>query len=82
MERTRLPPSVSLMRRFAFPRKLGIMDALFGDSLKRHGIGWAECSNGITWKLNLADITHRWIIYGMYEGGLGIEWATKALSMA
>jgi len=55
------------------------MDALFGEALQRHGIGWVECSNGITWKLNLSGITHRWIIYGMYEGGLGIEWARKAL---
>ena len=55
------------------------MDAMFGHSLQHHGIGWVQCSNGITWKLNLADSTHRWIIYGMYEGGLGIEWAMKAL---
>lgn len=67
------------MRRFDFPRKLGVLEFLFGKLFSAKGVGWVECSNALNWKLDLDDTSHRWIVYGKYEGGLGIDLARKVL---
>src|SRR5205085_8555727 len=33
----------------------------------------------VSWKLDLANATHRWIVYGQYEGGAFLNWARKFL---
>ncbi len=74
-----LPLSLKLLRRFDFPRKLGILEKLYGANLSRHGRCWVSCSNGVEWKLDLTDPCHRWIVFGKYEGGAGIELAQNYL---
>lgn len=74
-----LPRLLRLLRTYEYPRKLGIMERMFGKSLAKYGICWVECSNGIIWKLNLADSCHRWIVYGFYEGNIQIPWAITHL---
>jgi FkbM family methyltransferase len=63
-----LPVMLRLLRRFEFPRKLGWCERLFGRSLAEHGICWVQSAPGPIWKLDLANSTHRWIVYGSYEG--------------
>lgn len=74
-----LPPLLRVMRKFAMPKKLGLMESVFGDKLASNGTGWVECSNGVVWKLDLTDPTHRWIVYGDYEGGAGLNFAKSVL---
>ncbi len=52
---------------------------MFGAQLATHGVQWVECSNGVNWQLDLADPCHRWIVYGYYEGGKGIQFAQRQL---
>ena len=75
----KLPFALRLIRKLNPPRKLGLLEALYGRFLASHGIRWVKCSNGITWKLDLADPTHRWIVFGDYEGGIGLDFARKVL---
>ena len=56
-----------------------MLDKLYGKTLSVLGEGWVICSNGVVWKLNLADPCHRWIVYGKYEGGSGIDLAREKL---
>jgi FkbM family methyltransferase len=51
-----------------FPRKLAICERLFGRALGRNGVCWVQTAPGPVWKLDLANPTHRWIVYGWYEG--------------
>jgi FkbM family methyltransferase len=51
-----------------FPLKLGLCERIYGRSLARKGICWAPTAPGPVWKLDLANPTHRWIVYGSYEG--------------
>lgn len=74
-----LPLALRLLRKLPLPRKLGLLEALFGQALSRAGVGWVRCANGVDWKLDLVDPTHRWIVFGAYEGGLGIEFARSRL---
>ena len=74
-----LPPGLRLLRRASFPRKLGLLERLYGSSLRCYGVQWVQCANGILWKLDLSDPTHRWIVYGDYEGGIGLNFARQAL---
>lgn len=67
------------MRRFDFPRKLGVCERLFGTSIARHGVCWVETAAHRNWKLDLQNPTHRWIVYGDYEGGPFIKWARMNL---
>ena len=62
------------------PRKLGLLDKIYGSRLESQGIQWVRCSTGTLWKLDLSDVCHRWMIYGIYEGGEGIEFAKKCLN--
>ncbi len=70
-----LPLALCVLRRFEFPRKLGLFDRLFGRSLSTHGICWVHTAPGPLWKLDLANATHRWIVYGYYEGPALWNWA-------
>ncbi|MGH8546557.1 MAG: FkbM family methyltransferase, partial [Gammaproteobacteria bacterium] len=62
-----------------FPHKLGICERLFGRRIAKHGICWAKTGAGIPWKLDLANPTHRWIVYGKYEGSPFLSWAKTFL---
>lgn len=68
------------LRRFEFPHKLGVLERLFGRFLCGLGVRWVECWNGVVWKLDLRDVTHRWIVYGYYEGSAVIPWAARRLA--
>ncbi|MCR6657364.1 MAG: FkbM family methyltransferase [Opitutus sp.] len=72
-----LPASLLALRRIRFPRKLGFCDRLFGASLARHGIAWVRTAAGPVWKLDLANTTHRWLVYGDYEGPALWRWLEK-----
>lgn len=69
-----LPPLLRLLRRAEFRGKLRIMDRLFGHGLARHGTAWVETHPGIPWELDLTNPTHRWIVYGYYEGRAFWRW--------
>jgi FkbM family methyltransferase len=73
----KLPPGLRLLRSLSFPRKLGILDRCFGQALQNKGVGWVKTSVGPIWKLDLRNSTHRWIVYGDYEGPGLIPWAKK-----
>jgi FkbM family methyltransferase len=75
----KIPRLLRLIRKFDFPRKLGILERLYGRKLSQFGVCWLECSNGVVWKLDLDDSCHRWIVYGKYEGGYGIDLAASIL---
>lgn len=75
----RLPRLLRLARRSEFPRKLGILERLFGAALARLGVTWVETASGIPWKLDLRNPTHRWIVYGKYEGAAFLDWAREWL---
>lgn len=79
METVSLPLPLSLLRRFDFPHKLGICERLLSHKIARHGICWVQTGAGIPWKLDLANPTHRWIVYGKYEGSLFLNWAREYL---
>lgn len=74
-----LPYSLVLLRKLKLPKKLGVLERLFGRYLAQKKIQWVECCNGIIWQLDLSDPCHRWIVYGEYEGGQGIRFAQKML---
>lgn len=69
-----LPPLLRWLRRYEFRGKLRVMEKLFGASLARHGTAWVETRPGIPWELDLANVTHRWIVYGYYEGYAFWRW--------
>lgn len=71
--------AIRFLRRLDFPRKLGICERLFGNSLATLGVCWIETAAGIPWKLDLALSTHRWIVYGKYEGSGFLDWARAYL---
>jgi len=75
----RLPIFLRLIREFDFPRKLGICEQLFGARLEPHGVCWVKTAAGPEWKLDLAEVTHRWIVYGKYEGAAFLDWARAFL---
>jgi len=63
-----LPRALRWIQRREFPHKLGFCDRLFGRALARHGVCWVRTAVGPVWKLDLNNATHRWIVYGCYEG--------------
>jgi len=75
----KLPFFLKILRKFDFPKKLGILEYLYGAYLHKEGVCWVVCSNEVKWKLNLTDACHRWIVFGYYEGGLGIRYAASQL---
>ena len=74
-----LPVGLRVLRRFEFRHKLGILERLYGGALRPLGTCWVETANGLAWKLDLANPTHRWIVYGKYEGPAFIDWARDYL---
>jgi FkbM family methyltransferase len=79
LETTSLPLLLSWLQPVEFPHKLGICERLFGHKLKTKGICWIQTGAGIPWKLDLSNPTHRWVIYGKYEGAAFINWAKSFL---
>jgi FkbM family methyltransferase len=79
METINLPGLVRWFQHIDFPYKLGIWEKLFGRVLSPCGICWAQTGAGIPWKLDLGNSTHRWIVYGKYEGRSFLNWAQAFL---
>lgn len=75
-----LPSGLGFLQPLDFPHKLGICERLFGSRLRRLGICWVQTGGGIPWKLDLSNPTHRWIVYGKYEGAPFLNWARMFLS--
>lgn len=73
-------PLLNLARYFAsFPGQLGIADMLLGRTLAKRGILITETYSGISWKLDLNNPTHRWLVYGHYQGPALYAWAMNNL---
>jgi FkbM family methyltransferase len=72
-------PILRALQCLEFPRKLGLCERLFARALARRGICWAATAAGVEWKLDLANATHRWIVYGKYEGRAFLDWARRNL---
>jgi FkbM family methyltransferase len=79
MNTLKLPFPLRFLQPFDFPRKLGLMDRIFGRWLSRKGIVWVRTAAGIPWKLDLAYTPCRWIVYGKYEGSPFLNWAQTHL---
>lgn len=62
-----------------FPYKLGICERIFGKAIAPYGICWIKTGSRLVWKLDLANPTHRWIVYGKYEGSAFLNWAKNYL---
>lgn len=75
-----LPLPLTWLQLFDFPHKLGICERLFGSLIAPQSICWVQTGAGIPWKLDLANPTHRWIVYGKYEGAQFLNWAQKFLA--
>lgn len=69
-----LPLALRCIQRTEFPRKLGVCERLFGHALSQQGICWVPTAPGPIWKLDLKNQTHRWIVYGYYEGSGFWRW--------
>lgn len=74
-----LPSLLSWLQPIDFPRKLGICERLFGHQISQYGICWTNTGAGIPWQLDLNNPTHRWIVYGKYEGAEFLNWAQSFL---
>lgn len=79
MKSIQIPITLTGLQPLDFPHKLGICERLFGKVIAQHGIAWVQTAAGITWKLDLALMTHRWIVYGKYEGAPFLNWARRFL---
>jgi FkbM family methyltransferase len=75
-----LPFLLRLIRHIPFPHKLGILERLFGKRVAQLGTSRVALANGITWKLDLTESCHRWMVYGDYEGPHFIAWIKKWLT--
>ncbi len=74
-----LPLTLRWVQALDFPHKLGICDRLFGAAIAKQGICWVNTGSGLRWQLDLHNPTHRWIVYGKYEGSTFINWAKNFL---
>ena len=74
-----LPLPLSWIQLIDFPHKLGLCDRFFGKYISAQDICWVKTGAGLIWKLDLKNPTHRWIVYGKYEGAAFIDWAKKFL---
>lgn len=74
-----LPVTLHWIQNLDFQHKLGICERIFGRRLASEGICWTQTGAGIPWKLDLTNPTHRWIVYGKYEGASFINWAKNFL---
>lgn len=75
-----LPWSLCLLRRLPLPRKLGLLEKLYGKVLAAYGITTVTCASGHVWTLDLHEVTHRWLVYGDYEGSLQMNWLRSWLA--
>jgi FkbM family methyltransferase len=57
-----------------------MLERLFGTRLQDLGVCWVEAANGVGWKLDLRDVTQRWIVYGDYEGSRQMSWIRRWLA--
>ncbi len=73
----KIPSGLRVLRRISFPKKLGFLEKAFGRKLGKAGTVWVETFAGPFWKLDLRNHTHRWVVYGDYEGPGFIPWARK-----
>lgn len=80
MDAIEVPRLLAFMRRLSFPHKLGICEQIWGQKLSKHGVCWIETSTGLSWKLDLSNPVHRWIVYGDYEGPDFLGWAKSFIS--
>jgi len=71
----RLRLGLRFLRRLDFPKKLGLLGGMYGETLARQGVVWVKTSAGPVWKLDLRNSTHRWIVFGDYEGPGFVGWA-------
>lgn len=79
MSLAQIPYPLLWLQPFDFPHKLGICERLFGQAIASKGISWVRTGAGIPWKLDLTNPTHRWIVYGKYEGSGFLTWAKQFL---
>lgn len=63
-----LPLSLRVLRSLPLPRKLGLCDRFYGRAISTFGTAWVATAAGPVWQLDLANPTHRWLVYGDYEG--------------
>lgn len=72
-----LPFGLKFLRQLPLPRKIGLLGRIYGKALERLGVGWVETTPGPLWKLDLRNMTHRWIVLGDYEGPGFLSWARR-----
>jgi len=72
-----LPKTLQVLRKLPIPKKLGVLGRIYSKKLAKNGVGWVKTSAGPVWKLDLRNSTHRWIVFGDYEGPGFIRWARK-----
>ena len=75
-----LPIGLRVLRRCSFPHKLGILERIYGSALSRHGVAWVRTAHGPIWKLDLRNPSHRWMVFGDYEGPTGMNWLRRWLA--
>ena len=73
----KIPFGLKFLRRLPLPRKIGLLGRIYGKALERLGVGWVETTPGPLWKLDLRNMTHRWIVLGDYEGPGFLSWARR-----
>lgn len=72
--------SLRVLRSLPLPRKLGLLERIYGRGLAKFGVVWVRTQKGPCWKLDLGDVSHRWIVYGDYEGRVQMNWITQWLA--
>ena len=75
-----LPAGLPLLRCLPLPHKLGLLERLYGARLASRGHASVALANGYDWTLDLGEVTHRWLVYGDYEGPLQMGWLKRWLS--
>ena len=70
-----LPLALRGLQRTSLGNRLGIMERLFGSTLRSEGIQWVETAPGLPWKVDLGDPCHRWMVYGDYASTGFLNWA-------
>jgi FkbM family methyltransferase len=77
MKTKSLPPLLLFLRQVPIWRKIGLLEVAFGKQLQEMGVVWVRTASGPYWKLDLRNPTHRWILFGNYEGPGFVPWARK-----
>ena len=72
-----LPWSLFLLRGLPLPRKLGLLEKVYGNYLAAYGITTVSCANDHVWTLDFREVAHRWLVYGDYEGPCQMHWLRK-----